>query len=160
MSHGKHFMRNGWHILCFQGVYQVPMSKYHANLVDLLKPGEAKTAGNARKPVLTYRAAVLWQPRLQSGAGCSDSWGVRLPALIGVTICSTGKLNCTLTGAMTPGRGAEPRGTNMRQWGCTPESPLGGIAGQARRIGLTRGLAPFDNKEGLKSCGSLSSSCS
>jgi len=103
-------MRNGWHILCYQGVYQVPMSKYHANLVDLLKPGEAKTAGNARKPVLTYRAAVLWQPRLQSGAGCSDSWGVRLPALIGITICSTGKLNCALTGAMSPGRGAEPPG--------------------------------------------------
>ena len=162
MSHGKHFMRNGWHILCFQGVYQVPMSKYHANLVDLLKPGEAKTAGNARKPVLTYRAAVLWQPRLQSGAGCSDSWGVRLPALIGITICSTGKieLRSDRGNVFWEGCRTTRSGTNMRQWGCTPESPLGVFAGQARRIGLTRGLTPFDHKEGLKSCGSLSSSCS
>src|SRR3990167_6924718 len=85
MSHDKHFVLNGWHILCFQGVYQVPMSKYHANQSDFPK------------------GTLLWQPRLQSGAGCSDSWGVRLPALIGITICSTGKLNCTLTGAVASG---------------------------------------------------------
>src|SRR3990167_7370180 len=112
MSHDKHFVLNGWHILCFQGVYQVPMSKYHANQSDFPK------------------GTLLRQPRLQSGAGCSASWGVRLPALIGITICSTGKLTCTLTGAMSSGRGAEPPEAE-RRW-------ASGSAFLNRRLGYSR----------------------